>query len=439
MIRGGDFYAIWIEEKGLWSTDEQDAIRLIDKELENYLKEHEQYLDGQISVKYMWDAESGTIDSWHKYCQKQMRDSYHTLDDTLIFSNTKTTKEDYASKSLNYPLEPGDYSAWDKLISTLYTPEERHKIEWSIGSIVTGESRYLQKFMVFYGSAGTGKSTILNIVQKLFEGYYSVFDARALGSSSNSFALEAFKSNPLVAIQHDGDLSRIEDNTRLNSLVSHELMTVNEKFKAAYTNRFPKEARQEKVAKALSDVGLLPEFASRFPHEFSGGQRQRIGIARSLVTNPEFVVCDEPVSALDVSIQAQVINMFDELQEKMGLTYLFIAHDLLVVRHISDRIAVMYLGKMMELAGADEIYNHPLHPYSKALISAVPIPDPNIARANQRIPLGGDIPSPLNAPSGCPFRTRCPYATEECAASMPEFREVSAGHFVACHNLEKVN
>ena len=207
MIRGGDFYAIWIEEKGLWSTDEQDAIRLIDKELENYLKEHEQYLDGQISVKYMWDAESGTIDSWHKYCQKQMRDSYHTLDDTLIFSNTKTTKEDYASKSLNYPLEPGDYSAWDKLISTLYTPEERHKIEWSIGSIVTGESRYLQKFMVFYGSAGTGKSTILNIVQKLFEGYYSVFDARALGSSSNSFALEAFKSNPLVAIQHDGDLS----------------------------------------------------------------------------------------------------------------------------------------------------------------------------------------------------------------------------------------
>lgn len=238
MIRGGDFYAIWIEEKGLWSTDEQDAIRLIDKELDNYLKEHEQYLDGQISVKYMWDAESGTIDSWHKYCQKQMRDSYHTLDDELIFSNTNTTKENYASKRLNYPLESGDYSSWDRLISVLYTPEERHKIEWSIGAIVTGESRFIQKFMVFYGSAGTGKSTILNVIQQLFEGYYSVFDARALGSSSNSFALEAFKSNPLVAIQHDGDLSRIEDNTRLNSLVSHELMTVNEKFKAAYTNRF---------------------------------------------------------------------------------------------------------------------------------------------------------------------------------------------------------
>lgn len=238
MIRGGDFYAIWIDEKGLWSTDEQDAIRLIDKELEKYYNEHAQYLDGTVSVKYMWDAESGTIDSWHKYCQKQMRDSFHTLDDSLIFSNTKTTKEDYASKRLNYPLELGDYSSWDKLISTLYIPEERHKIEWSIGAIVTGEAKYIQKFMVFYGSAGTGKSTILNIIQQLFDGYYSVFDARALGSSSNSFALEAFKSNPLVAIQHDGDLSRIEDNTRLNSLVSHELMTVNEKFKAAYSNRF---------------------------------------------------------------------------------------------------------------------------------------------------------------------------------------------------------
>ena len=238
MIRGGDFYAIWIEEKGLWSTDEQDAIRLIDKELEAYAEEHKKYLDGEIHVKYMWDAESGTIDSWHKYCQKQMRDSYHTLDNSLIFANTPTTKTDYASKRLPYPLEAGDYSAWEQLISTLYTPEERHKIEWSIGAIVTGEARYIQKFMVLYGSAGTGKSTILNIIQMLFEGYYSVFDARALGSSSNSFALEAFKSNPLVAIQHDGDLSRIEDNTRLNSLVSHELMTVNEKFKAAYTNRF---------------------------------------------------------------------------------------------------------------------------------------------------------------------------------------------------------
>ncbi len=200
-----------------------------------------------------------------------------------------------------------------------------------------------------------------------------------------------------------------------------------------------KEERQDRILELMGQVGLNSEHASRYAHEFSGGQRQRIGIARALAMKPDFIVCDEPVSALDVSIQAQVINMFDELQDKMGLTYLFIAHDLLVVRHISDRIAVMYLGKMVELADADEIYNHPLHPYSKALISAVPIPDPNIARANQRIPLGGDIPSPLNAPSGCPFRTRCPYATEACAAAMPEFREVSKGHYVACHNLEKIN
>ena len=238
MIRGGDFYAIWLEERGLWSTDEQDALQLIDRELDKYAEENKAKFDANIKVMHMWDAESGMIDTWHKYCQKQMRDSYHPLDEKLIFSNSETRKEDYASKRLSYPLEEGDYSSWDTLISTLYTPDERHKIEWSIGSIVSGESKHIQKFMVLYGSAGTGKSTILNIIQQLFEGYYSVFDARALGASSNSFALEAFKSNPLVAIQHDGDLSRIEDNTRLNSLVSHELMTVNEKFKAAYTNRF---------------------------------------------------------------------------------------------------------------------------------------------------------------------------------------------------------
>lgn len=238
MIRGGDFYAIWVEERGLWSTDEQDALSIIDKYLDKYAEENKGKFEGHVRIMHMWDAESGMIDTWHKYCQKQMRDSFHQLDDKLIFSNTKVSKKDYSSKRLPYPLEKGNVSAWDKLISTLYSPEERHKIEWSIGAIVTGDSKHIQKFMVFYGSAGTGKSTILNVIQKLFEGYYSVFDARALGSSSNSFALESFKTNPLVAIQHDGDLSRIEDNTRLNSLVSHELMTVNEKFKAAYSNRF---------------------------------------------------------------------------------------------------------------------------------------------------------------------------------------------------------
>jgi oligopeptide transport system ATP-binding protein len=200
-----------------------------------------------------------------------------------------------------------------------------------------------------------------------------------------------------------------------------------------------KKERQDKILELISRVGLNSEHASRYAHEFSGGQRQRIGIARSLAVNPDFIVCDEPVSALDVSVQAQIINMFSDLQEQFGLTYLFIAHDLLVVRHISDRIGVMYLGRLVELADADEIYNNPLHPYSKTLLSSVPIPDPKKAKENKRIILNGDIPSPLNAPSGCPFRTRCPYAMPLCAEAMPEFKEVSAGHFVACHRTDEIN
>lgn len=239
MIRGGDFYAIWRDDIGLWSTNEDDALAIIDSELSKAADEYEQkHPDARVVPLYTWDSSSGSIDAWHKYCQKQKRDSFEMLDETLVFSNSETNKKDYASKKLSYPLESGSITAYDKLISTLYDEENRHKIEWAIGSIVTGDSKYIQKFMVFYGAAGTGKSTILNIIQELFNGYYSVFDARALGSSSNSFALEPFKTNPLVAIQHDGDLSKIEDNTRLNSLVSHELMTVNEKFKSTYANRF---------------------------------------------------------------------------------------------------------------------------------------------------------------------------------------------------------
>lgn len=238
MTRGGDFYAIWVEEKGIWSTDEDDVTKIVDDELRKYYEENKHNFSSSVRVLYMWDAESGVMDSWHKYCQKQCRDNFNMLDEKLVFSNDAVNKKDYSSKRLSYPLEPGECPSYEKIIGTLYSEEERHKIEWAIGSIVTGDSKTIQKFMVLYGAAGTGKSTILNIIQQLFDGYYSVFDAKALGSSSNSFALEAFKTNPLVAIQHDGDLSKIEDNTRLNSLVSHELMTVNEKFKTTYANRF---------------------------------------------------------------------------------------------------------------------------------------------------------------------------------------------------------
>lgn len=199
-----------------------------------------------------------------------------------------------------------------------------------------------------------------------------------------------------------------------------------------------KKERKGEITRLLEIVGLNSEHANRYPHEFSGGQRQRIGIARALAVDPEFIVCDEPVSALDVSIQAQIINMFKGLQEEMGLTYLFIAHDLSVVKHISDQVGVMYLGKLLELADSDELIFHSVHPYTRSLISAIPIPDPNKSRAQKRIVLGGDIPSPLNPPSGCRFRTRCPYSNEICKEEEPEFKEIGSGHFAACHHLDKI-
>lgn len=239
MIRGGDFYAVWNDYTQLWSTDEGVLINLIDSELEQYAKNYETRTGAKPArVCYLWDSDSGSIDRWHKYCQKQLRDNYHPLDETITFANTETTKKNYISKRLKYPLKKGPTDAYDEIIGTLYSDEERHKLEWAIGAIVTGNSKNIQKFIVMYGAPGTGKSTILNIVQDMFDGYYAVFDAKVLGSSSNAFALEAFKANPLIAIQHDGDLSRIEDNTRLNSVVSHEEMTVNEKFKSTYVNRF---------------------------------------------------------------------------------------------------------------------------------------------------------------------------------------------------------
>ena len=240
MIRGGDFYAIWLEERGEWSTDEDDVIQVIDKYLDDELEKTKAKYGGdeKIKILHLRDSENRMIASWHRYCKDDMRDHFTELDGKIIFANDKVSKRDYSSKRLSYPLQEGTIESYDRLMSVLYSPEERRKIEWAIGAVVTGDSKKIQKFLVLYGSAGTGKSTVLNIIQQLFDGYYSTFDAKALGSSSNSFALEAFKNNPLVAIQHDGDLSRIEDNTRINSLSSHELMSVNEKFKSAYTTRF---------------------------------------------------------------------------------------------------------------------------------------------------------------------------------------------------------
>lgn len=241
MIRGSDFYAVWDEVSGLWSTDEGTVTDIVDREIRKAVEEAKKKyeLDSvDIIPKYMWDADSGSIDKWHKYVQKQSRDRYHQLDQEITFQNTDIKKESYASKKLPYPIVACEIPAYDRIMSTLYSEEERRKIEWAIGAIISGDSKRIQKFIVLYGSAGTGKSTVLNIIQEMFDGYYAMFDAKSLASTNNDFALEDFKSNPLVAIQHDGDLSKIADNTKLNSIVSHETMVVNEKFKSKYTTKF---------------------------------------------------------------------------------------------------------------------------------------------------------------------------------------------------------
>ena len=278
------------------------------------------------------------------------------------------------------------------------------------------------------GESGCGKTTVGRTLLQLYTPTSGqiIYDGKEIKGKA---AINEFRKKATMVFQDP--YSSLNPRMTVSDIIA-EPLDIHKLYKS-------EEERREKVLELMEHVGLNSEHASRYAHEFSGGQRQRIGIARSLAVNPEFIVCDEPVSALDVSIQAQVINMFDELQEQMGLTYLFIAHDLLVVRHISDRIAVMYLGKMVELADAKEIYDYPLHPYTRSLMSAVPVPDPKIARENHRIPLSGDIPSPLNAPSGCPFRTRCAHACARCAEETPAFREIEKGHFVACHRVEELN
>ena len=274
------------------------------------------------------------------------------------------------------------------------------------------------------GESGCGKTTVGRTLLHLYEptGGEVRFEGKPIRTKAD---ISEFRRKATMVFQDP--YSSLNPRMTVSDIIGEPL-----DIHKMYRN---KSEREQRILELMDRVGLNSEHASRYAHEFSGGQRQRIGIARALALNPKFIVCDEPVSALDVSIQAQVINMFDELQDEMGLTYLFIAHDILVVRHISDRIAVMYLGKMVELADAKEIYEHPLHPYTQSLMSAVPQPDPKVARANKRIVLSGDIPSPLNAPSGCPFRTRCPRATAACAEAMPEFKEVAPGHFAACDKI----
>ncbi|MBQ1547614.1 MAG: ATP-binding cassette domain-containing protein [Lachnospiraceae bacterium] len=278
------------------------------------------------------------------------------------------------------------------------------------------------------GESGCGKTTVGRTLLRLYQptGGKITFDGDVLYDSENKIDKDMLPYRKKMQMVFQDPYSSLNPRMTVEDIIGEPL-----DVHKLYSN---KAQRREKILHLMELVGLNAEHAMRYAHEFSGGQRQRIGIARALAVDPTFIVCDEPVSALDVSIQAQVVNMFEELQEKLGVAYLFIAHDLLVVHHISDRIAVMYLGHIVEIADADELNNNPMHPYTLSLLSAVPIPDPETARNSKRIILEGDVPSPLHMPSGCPFRTRCRYATEKCAEVNPELTDRGDGHLVACHN-----
>lgn len=283
------------------------------------------------------------------------------------------------------------------------------------------------------GESGCGKTTTGRSILRLYEptGGKITFDDNVILDVENKVKVDMLPYRQKMQMVFQDPYASLDPRMTVGDIVGEAI----DIHKLAAN----KKERHDMIISMLEKVGLNSEHANRYPHEFSGGQRQRVGIARALAVNPQFIVCDEPISALDVSIQAQVVNMFEELQEQMGLTYLFIAHDLSVVKHISDRIGVMYLGKMVELADSYELVARSLHPYTKSLISAIPIADPVKARASKRIVLQGDVPSPLNPPTGCRFRTRCPYADECCAQKEPEWREVEKGHYVACHHVEKIN
>ncbi len=278
------------------------------------------------------------------------------------------------------------------------------------------------------GESGCGKTTVGRTLLRLYQPTAGriVFDGEVLFDSEKKIDVNMHPYRKQMQMVFQDPYSSLDPRMTVEDIIG-EPLDVHKLYSS-------KGERRDKILSLMETVGLNAEHAMRYAHEFSGGQRQRIGIARALAVDPKFIVCDEPVSALDVSIQAQVVNMFEELQEKLGVAYLFIAHDLLVVHHISDRIAVMYLGHMMEIADADELNNNPIHPYTLSLLSAVPIPDPVTARKSQRIILEGDVPSPLKMPSGCPFRTRCRYATEQCAKEMPPLTDRGDRHFVACWN-----
>jgi oligopeptide transport system ATP-binding protein len=276
------------------------------------------------------------------------------------------------------------------------------------------------------GESGCGKSTIGRTIMRFYNptGGQILFD----GNDITHADMTPYRSRMQMVFQDP--YSSLDPRMSINEIVGEPL-------DIQYPN-MPKSERNERVLEQIKLVGLNSEHLSRFPHEFSGGQRQRISIARSMVIKPEFMVCDEPVSALDVSIQAQIVNMLMDLQQEMGMTYLFIAHDLSVVRHISQHVVVMYLGHVMETNTSDDLYRHPLHPYTRALLSAIPVPDPNTSRSRHREILQGDVPSPINPPKGCVFSTRCRYATEECRSIPPKMEDVGGGHMVACHHYQEI-